>query len=640
MPRVQCIQACVRRAAASQDLRRVRAAAELLRAYVRRASELLRKAAALLQAFARRKEVEAHRYRLLSAQHEKVAFRKQCKEEKECITLLEASACSGSISALRSSLAQAEALGLYHSGAAIMARQALSLLTRNRTTVKGATRQLEHALEKALFENSVTSVPCSDIAVLCGHGHTRGGSREGNFGREQDDSGDLVNEALERCKKAGMSIPQIQRSCLPLFERVVREAKDRSLSALDLVEIRSSILSSMQGSQVMEERAERTFHNELLQPKGLIPKLFYQTRRRSKHLIRLRSMLDIADHVLDIGGANIAVGAEVDYCLREARTSLQDLLSEVHSLYVVSSVELYEARQKERKMTRQRQQRQIVAQTDTSPMLPAIKSSLDLEGDGGDWNLAVLPMIKAFAMRRGFLKNSRKAHFHYSQEQEQAEQVHVEDKTRQPASRDAGGGDQETAIREILTQWPPASKKPSKHFDAADGLSYQLTFSEEERQRTCRKGEGLLYLRRQDCKVTSVEVSFLVANTWEPEQHISLSSVSSALQWLKDQNLIGHEIKCAEGRIDKLEARACAQHRQVHDPGHTLSSLRQCRHGLLLRMRSHICYNSAPCMRDRALHELDTAISSGQLQRLQRPLQFHLCSDTAGLRQLCRREVH
>jgi hypothetical protein len=505
----------------------VRAAAETLRACARRAFDTRQEAAVSLQACARRKEAEAHRGRLLSAQHEKVAFQKQCEEEKGCIALLEASASSGSITALQSSLSQAEALGVYHSDAAIQARQALSVLTRNQTTVKGATMQLEHALEQALFDFTDTATPWSDIDLLCGCEH--GQSRRNVLGGRQGGNGDPVSEARERCKKAGMGAAHVQRVCLPIFKRVVREAQDRSLSAFDLARIRRSILSSMHGGDANDAGVEREFHDELLRPKGVAPKLFYQTRRRSKHLLRLENLLYLAEQVLDIGiVVNSVSGGAVDVCLTEARATLQDLQVEVCSLYLVSSVELYEARQKERSMTRQRQERQREVQGDALPMVPATKSSLDLEGDGGDWNLAVLPLIKAFAMRRGFLKDN--GNVHNSQKREQTHGMHAGGDRARQVPFGAASDDHEAAIQKIHSQWPPARKIPSRHFEAADGLSYQLTYSEEQRQRTCRKGEGLLYLRRQDSKLTAVEVAFVVANTWEQEQHITLSSLSSALQ--------------------------------------------------------------------------------------------------------------
>ena len=557
------IQACMGRAAAALHLRRVRAAAETLRACARRAFETREEAAVSLQACARREEAEAHRGSLLSAQHEKAAFQKQCEEEKGCIALLESSASSGCITALQSSLSQAEALGLYHSDAAIQARQALSALARNQTTVKGATMQLENALEQALFACTDTATPCSDIALLCGCGHglLRGQSRQNVSGGRQGENGYLVSEAHERCKKAGMGAAHVQRVCLPIFKRVVREAQDRSLSALDLTRIRRSILSSMHGGHANDAGVEREFHDELLRPKGVAPKLFYQTRRRSKHLLRLENLVYLAEQVLDIGiVVNSVSGSAVDVCLTEARETLQDLHMEVCSLYLVSSVELYEARQKERSLTRQRQERQREAQGDTSPMVPATKSSLDLEGDGGDWNLAVWPLIKAFAMRRQLLQDNDNVH--NSQKREQTHGMHAGGDRARQIPFGAASDDDEAAIQKIHSQWPPARKKPSRHFDAADGLSYQLTYSEEQRQRTCRKGEGLLYLRRQDSKLTAVEVAFVVANTWEQEQHITLSSISSALQYLGDRPLIGHEVRRAQSRLDTLETRACAHHRQ------------------------------------------------------------------------------
>ena len=64
---------------------------------------------------------------------------------------------SGSLDALRSALAEAEGLGLYYSEAADQARAAISALTRDFTSVRGATIALEHALEHALLRPSSRS---------------------------------------------------------------------------------------------------------------------------------------------------------------------------------------------------------------------------------------------------------------------------------------------------------------------------------------------------------------------------------------------------------------------------------------------------------------------------------------------------
>jgi hypothetical protein len=547
-------QACVRRAAAAAELSRARAAAELLLACARRALERRRGAAIALQAGARRIAAEAYRHRLLSAQYEKRAFRKQSDAEVECIALLEKSTTCGSVSTLRGALSQAESLGIYHCDAAIRARQALSVLTRNHTTVKGATMQLEHALEEALFSTS------GGLEAL--------GQKSTAERQRAKTQGELVSVALGRCRQAGMGLPHIQRVTLPFLKRAVREANERSLSALDLVAIQSSISSLMQGG---EEGGDRDFHEELLRPTGVRPKFCYQTRRRTKHLFRLEHMLFLAEHVLRIGG-----GA-VDMCLNEARATLQDLQIEVSSLLVLSSVELYDAREKERRVIRQRQLRRAQVQGDASPESSSLKTSLSLDGDAGDWKHGVWPLIKTFGVRRGLLGVGSKAQ-----------------------SKSGGGStaeDENLAVQKMLAHWPPSGSRPSKRFHAADGLSYQLSFSEEQRQRTCQKGEGLLYLRRHDSKLTAVEVAFVVTSTWKHEQHMALSSAAGALQCAKEHHLIGYEIRRAEERIDTMEEMACAQHR--------------------------------------ALHGLDTAMAGGQLQRLESALKaLEECGLGSRLREL------
>ena len=544
-------QAHVRRAAAVAGHSRARAAADLLLACARRALARRQGAAIALKAAARRVAAEAYRHRLLSAQYEKQAFRKQSDAEVECIALLETSTTCSSISTLRGALSQAEALGIYHCDAAIRARQALSVLTRNHTTVKGATLQLEHALEEALF---------STLGGLEALGQKS--TAEGQRGKRQ---GELVSDALGRCKKAGMSLAHIERVALPLLKRAVREANDRSLTALDLVAIQSSISLLMHRS---EEGGSRVFHDELLRPMGVRPKLCYQTRRRTKHLFRLEHMLFLAEHVLRIGGST------VDTCLNEARATLQILQMEVSSLLVLSSVELYDAREKERLVSRQRQQRRTQEQVYASAESSTLKTSLSLEGDGGDWEHGVWPLIKTFGVRRGFLGVGSKT-----------------PGAQKPALANAGEGKSKSvgsstaedanlaAQQQMLAHWPPSGRRPSKHFDAADGLSYKLSFAEEQRQGTCQKGEGLLYLPRHDSKLTTVEVAFVVTSTWAHEQHMALSSASAALQCAKEHHLAGYEIRRAAGRIDAMEERVCAHHR--------------------------------------ALHGLDTAMAGGQLQRLE-----------------------
>ena len=75
--------------------------------------------------------------------------------EEDCIRRLYETVASGSLDALRDALADAEGMGLYYSEAADQARLAISVATRDFTTVKGATQALERALEHALLQHSL-----------------------------------------------------------------------------------------------------------------------------------------------------------------------------------------------------------------------------------------------------------------------------------------------------------------------------------------------------------------------------------------------------------------------------------------------------------------------------------------------------
>jgi hypothetical protein len=75
--------------------------------------------------------------------------------EEDCTRRLYETVASGSLDALRDALADAEGMGLYYSEAADQARLAISVATRDFTTVKGATQALERALEHALLQHSL-----------------------------------------------------------------------------------------------------------------------------------------------------------------------------------------------------------------------------------------------------------------------------------------------------------------------------------------------------------------------------------------------------------------------------------------------------------------------------------------------------
>ena len=98
------------------------------------------------------------RARALTASARALASARACRQiEEDCIRRVYETVASGSLDALRSALAEAEGLGLYYSEAADQARAAISVLTRDFTTVRGATLALERALEHALLRPSSRS---------------------------------------------------------------------------------------------------------------------------------------------------------------------------------------------------------------------------------------------------------------------------------------------------------------------------------------------------------------------------------------------------------------------------------------------------------------------------------------------------
>lgn len=79
--------------------------------------------------------------------------------EEDSVRRLYETLASGSFDALRDALAEAEGLGLYYSEAADQARLAISMVTRDFTTVKGATQALESALIHALLQHGSGGQP-------------------------------------------------------------------------------------------------------------------------------------------------------------------------------------------------------------------------------------------------------------------------------------------------------------------------------------------------------------------------------------------------------------------------------------------------------------------------------------------------